>query len=305
MNTRESSAASGIRTTPNLASSFKSRELSVQYFRLYDELLGKWPAALQQVDVPTSFGSTRLNVVGPGDAPALLLLPGFGANSTMWFANVAPLSREYRVIAVDTLGQPGRSIPSRQLTAETTAAWLKEVLAYQRIDRARMIGVSLGGWIVLDFAVKHPEAVERIALLDPAASFVPMSAAFVLHSLMPIMIHPTRNGLKRYFRWLTRGRSVNKEWGELMIQGILNRRPQPPIRATPFSDEQLRSCDCSALLLVGEHSVIYNPQRAIARAEGLMPNVEAEMVPDASHGLSYEQPDIVNTRLLRFFAERQ
>ncbi len=289
----------------DISTIFKSGVLGEEYLRLYDELLTKWPRNTNRIDVPTSYGLTHINVTGPEKAPVLVLLPGFAANSTMWFANIGTLSQRFRALAVDTIGQPGRSIPSQSVDASTTAAWLKEVLDQLAVSKANIAGVSLGGWIALDFALKHPQRVNRIALLDPAASFARMTTTFMLHSLFPIMIHPTRKGLVRYFRWLTRGKAVNSQWGELMVLGILGCKPQPPIRAVPFTDDQLRSCLIPSKLIVGEKSVIYDPTKAVSRAAKFMPRVSTEVVPEVSHGLLYEQADLVNSRLLSFFGEAE
>jgi pimeloyl-ACP methyl ester carboxylesterase len=285
------------------AMQFKAPALCAEYFQLYDSLISLWPEKPAQLDIETSFGITHINVVGPKDAPPLLLLPGFGANSTAWFANIGPLAEHFRVYAIDTNGQPGRSIPSKVLAASTAAEWLVELMDKVPLQKSDMAGISLGGWMALNFAIKHPSKVNRIALLDPAASFAPMSVAFVLHSLIPIMIRPTRNGLIGYFHWLTRGKVTNAQWGELMVQGILNCKPQPPVRATPFTDAQLRGCSVPTLLIVGEQSVIYDPRKAAQRAARFMPHVSTEIIADASHGLNYEQADLVNSRLISFFGK--
>ncbi len=86
-----------------------------------------------------------------------------------------------------------------------------------------------------------------------------------------------------------------------MIQGILSCKPQPPIRATPFSAKQLERCTAPLLLLIGEDSVIYSPHRALLRACRLMPGIRAQIIPSASHALLMEQADLVNARLSAFF----
>lgn len=218
----------------------------------------------------------------------------------MWFANIGSLSKHFRVYAIDTMGQPGRSVPSKRLTASTTAKWLLGLMDKLSIEKANLAGVSLGGWIILDFAIRHPHRINRIALLDPAASFAPMKFTWILHSLFPIMIFPTRSGLIRYFRWLTRGRVVNAQWGELMVQGILNCKPQPPVRAIPFTDAQLADCLIPTLVLAGEQSVIYDPRKAVMRATKYMPDVTTEIIADASHGLICEQAELVNSDIIAF-----
>jgi pimeloyl-ACP methyl ester carboxylesterase len=283
-----------------IVSIFKSSVLEKQYLDAYDAVLALWPVPVEALDVPTRFGKTHVNISGLPEKPAMVLLPGFGANSTMWFPNISDLSSRYRVYAVDTIGQPGKSIPTRQMNAQNSPEWMRDVFDGLGIEKAHLVGVSLGGWLSLNFALHAPERVRQIVLLDPAASFERMSAAFFWHSLIPIMIYPTRDGLIRYFRWMTQSYQVDRSWAELMLLGILNMRPQPPIRATVFNDAELRRMKAPTLLLVGGRSVIYDPERACQRATRLMPNLEAEIIPEASHALTMEKSEIVNARILQF-----
>jgi len=282
---------------------FKTPEAEKQYFELYETVLARWNVPTESIDIKTSFGTTHINASGSSESPALILLPGFGANSTMWFPNIAALSSNFRVFAVDTNGQPGKSISSRKLTAANSADWIVEVQDGLGIEKAIMAGISLGGWLTLNFAIHQPERVKRIVLLDPAASLEKVSGAFLRHSFIPIMVHPTRSGLVKYFHWMTQGYKVDLDWGELMLQGILNTRPQPSIQPDPFTDSELRSLKIPVLLLIGERSVIYNHQRAYQRATKLIPNLQAEIIPGASHALNYEKAELVNARILEFCKE--
>ena len=279
---------------------FKTPELEEQYMAAYEAVLALWPVPVDALDVPTRFGMTHVNISGSPEKPVMVLLPGFGADSTMWFPNIADLSSQYRVYALDTIGQPGKSIPAGQVNAQNSHDWIRDVFDGLGIERAYLVGVSLGGWLSLNFALHAPERVRRVVLLDPAASFERVSAAFFWHSLIPIMIHPTRAGLIRHFRWMTHGYQVDRSWAELMLLGILNMRPQPPIRATVFSDAELRQVEVPTLLLVGGRSVIYDPERAYRRATRLVPDLEAEIIPEASHALTIEKSEIVNARILQF-----
>jgi pimeloyl-ACP methyl ester carboxylesterase len=279
---------------------FKTPDHEKQFMDTYEAVLGLWSVPHEALDVSTSFGTTHINAAGAKEKPPMLILPGFGANSTMWFPNIAALSAQFRCFAVDTNGQPGKSLPTQPLTVINTAEWMVELLDELSIEKAYLAGVSLGGWLALNFTIRNPERTERAILLDPAASFERMSATFLWRSFLPIMVHPTRAGLTRYFRWMTRGYKVNENWGELMILGILNTRPQPPIRAAAFTDAELRSVQVPVLVLIGERSVIYDPQRTCQRAQKLIPQAQAEVIPGASHALIAEKAELVNTRILHF-----
>jgi pimeloyl-ACP methyl ester carboxylesterase len=279
---------------------FTTPENEKHYLDLYDTILAQWKIPSESLDVTTQFGTTHINASGSEKAPAMLLLPGFGANSSMWYPNAAALSDTFRVYAVDTNGQPGRSLPSQKLTASNSSDWITEVLDGLGIQKAHLVGVSLGGWLALNFAIHKPGRTARVVLLDPAASFEKMSAAFLWHSFLPIMLYPTRAGLIKYFRWMTQGYLVSRDWGELMLQGILNTRPQPPLRAVVFTDSELRSVKVPVQVLIGGKSVIYDPQRACRRARQLIPGVQAEIIPDASHAINAEKAELVNDRILKF-----
>lgn len=145
---------------------------------MYDTVLAKWNVPTESLDITTRFGVTQINASGARENPALILLPGFGANSTMWYPNVASLRNKFRIYAVDTNGQPGKSTPSQKLTAANSAGWIAEVLDGLELEKAHMAGISLGGWLTLNFAIHKPERVVRAVLLDPAASFENLSAPF-------------------------------------------------------------------------------------------------------------------------------
>lgn len=88
---------------------FKTPESESQYMAAYKAVLSLWPVSSEPLDIQTCFGIMHINACGSLDKPAMVLIPGFGANSTMWIPNVAALSSQYRVYAIDTPGQPDHS----------------------------------------------------------------------------------------------------------------------------------------------------------------------------------------------------
>jgi pimeloyl-ACP methyl ester carboxylesterase len=71
---------------------------------------------------------------------------------------------------------------------------------------------------------------------------------------------------------------------------------------TVYTDDELKRMDLPALLLIGAGEKIYNPKKAVERAQRLMPNLTAEIIPNVGHTLNMEQPEIVNTRILSFLS---
>ncbi len=99
----------------------------------------------------------------------LLLLHGGMANSAMWMGDVAAWAAHFRVYAVDVIGEAGLSAPSRPpLASDAHALWLDDVMQALSLTRVSIVGVSLGGWLALDYATRRPERVESVAVLCPA-----------------------------------------------------------------------------------------------------------------------------------------
>jgi pimeloyl-ACP methyl ester carboxylesterase len=74
----------------------------------------------------------------------------------------------------------------------------------------------------------------------------------------------------------------------------------PLIMPEVLADEELRQIEAPTLLLIGREEALYAPQAAVDRAMRLMPDVRAELIPDANHLLPMEQPEAVDTRILAF-----
>lgn len=147
---------------------YRSPEGEREVLRRYRELLDRWPVPAEHLRVPTSEGETFVVAGGPADAPPVVLLHGSSTNSAVWLGDVPHWAPHLRLYAVDMVGEPGLSAQSRPaLGSDAPARWLGDVLDGLGLKRAALVGASLGGWFALDFATRHPERVERPALICP------------------------------------------------------------------------------------------------------------------------------------------
>lgn len=110
----------------------------------------------------------RLRDTGPRDAPPVILLHGFGASLDTWEPWAQALSTRFRVIRFDL---PGFGLTGADPTGDYTDARAMQCLVALMdqlgIDRAAIIGNSLGGRIAWTFAAEHPERVTRLVLVSP------------------------------------------------------------------------------------------------------------------------------------------
>jgi pimeloyl-ACP methyl ester carboxylesterase len=294
----------------NSHSAFKSPSGEAAFMTAYDANIRRWPVPYDEIDIPGRYGCTHLVASGPQDAPALVLLHGYLASLTMWSANVADLSRDYRVYAIDVIGQPGKSIPAQpSLSREDLLAWLTEVLDALKITRATLVGQSYGSWLALNYAIHVPDRVNKLVLLSPAACFLPLNRQHTLRGLA-MLLFPSRLTVRSFKLWETyRGSLGSPEklafFNAKMEQMYLGLRffNFHATKQTPpgvFTDEELRGVRVPTLLLIGQQEVIYDPAASLERARRLIPCVEAGLIADASHDMSYFQAGAVDARVLEF-----
>jgi len=222
----------------------------------------------------------------------------------MWYPNIADLSRDFRTYAVDVMGDAGKSVPSRRPKNRSEhAQWLLDLFKELHVEQADVAGLSYGGFLTLNFALQAPDRVKRIVLLAPAGCFVRFRLAFWLRMASGMFL-PPRAAFKSLIPWISaREDAAESPVFEQMLVNWLFGRPQWGVWPRVFTDEELRRVRVPTLLLIGDREVIYDPQVAIGRATRLIPRIEAAIIPNASHFLTFDQSESVDARVLAFLKQ--
>jgi alpha-beta hydrolase superfamily lysophospholipase len=147
---------------------WRSERAAARFLMMEDALWREAPdPAPTSIDVHTSFGVTRA-YRWAGDGTPIVFLHGGGMTSVCWAPYAEKLSRR-DVYAVDIMGDAGRSEPVAWIScAADFAVWLDETLAGLGVERAHLVGHSLGGGVALSTAAYRPDRVSSLVLLDPA-----------------------------------------------------------------------------------------------------------------------------------------
>ena len=280
---------------------FASPEGRTTYLKAYEDMFSLWKVPHDAIEVKTKHGRTHVNACGPGDGYPLVLLHAAGLSSTVWFANIAALSARHRVYAVDVIGDAGKSMADRLMEKRTDyAEWLRELFDGLNIERCDLMGHSYGGWLTLNMALAHPNRLQKIVLLAPAASYYPLSfiTKLILY-LGEFKIHPPARSMLKTIA--AKGTILEETFIHLM-EVVTRYCRSATMYPTVYTEEELRQVDHPALLLIGSEEKIYNPQKAIKRAQSWMPDLTAEIIPDAGHLLIMDRPDIINARILKFLS---
>ncbi len=115
-------------------------------------------------------------VTGPADAPVVVLSGSLGSTHAMWDPQADTLAERFRVIRYDTRGHGHSPVPSGPYTIDDLADDVVALLDRLDVDRAHVVGLSLGGMTGLRLAARDPERVDRLVVLCTGARLEPVSA---------------------------------------------------------------------------------------------------------------------------------
>ncbi|MGU3432369.1 alpha/beta fold hydrolase [Actinomycetes bacterium M1A6_2h] len=254
-----------------------------KFFHAYDRVLAKWPVPVESVDLESQWGTTHVNICGPTDGVPIVLLPGGGATSTVWFANVAALSRQHRVFAVDPIGQPGRStVGSTPIeNVGNLMLWLGGVLDGLMLGAVDVVGHSYGAMISLAFALDAPDRVNALTLLDPNSCFAGMSPRYLAHAV-PLLVRPTYQRQRSLIEWETGGAAIDPDWLDLQARGAADFRSAKTVVPRRPTAQALSRMPSTTVFLA-EKSKVHNASRIAETIRSTLPHIETVMVPDCTH----------------------
>src|ERR671917_998817 len=101
-----------------------------------------------------------------GDGPPVVLIHGMVNSSRHWQAVAARLAERHTVIAPDLIGHGDSATPRGDYSLGAHAAVIRDLLSALGVERATMVGHSLGGGVAMIFFWQFPERVERLALVS-------------------------------------------------------------------------------------------------------------------------------------------
>lgn len=231
---------------------------------------------------------------GPRDGPVVVLLHSIATSSEMWSQQVPVWSKFFKVLNVDLPGHGATPAHADRTSFVNLAAGVCATMDRHEIERASIVGLSLGGMITQALLIHHPDRVRSAVLAHTVAQATPavrdiwdQRIAAVEQTGMAGQVESTIE------RWFTRdfraAAPLTVAWIEQLIAATSPRGFIAAARAIQGLDHlsALAECGQPALLVAGRHDGGAPPQAAEAMAEAL-PNAELEML-DSAHLGNVEQ----------------
>lgn len=114
-------------------------------------------------------GTHSLSYANTGTGDTIVLIHGFGEDNRIWKQQVAYLQKNYQLLIPNLPGTGQSAIGNNELSMESMAAIIKQMLDEEMIDRCIMLGHSMGGYVTLAFAENYPERLRAFGLIHSTA----------------------------------------------------------------------------------------------------------------------------------------
>ena len=255
----------------------------------------------------TVFGQ-KIHYVEAGSGPTVILLHGLGGSSQVWQFNIAALAEKYHVVVPDQIGFGKSDKPLVNYRIRTYVDFLDQFCKQLGIERASLVGNSMGGWIATAFTAAFPDRVDKLVLVD-AAGYAPPKDLDTrsFYGLNPT----TREGMKVlvakvfYNKLFLTDAAIDQAIATRLAAGdgyTINSITESIIRGEDFLDAAVKTIKRPTLIIWG-------------RQDGLVPLAEGEhfnkdiagsklvVFDQCGHMPNVEKPAEFNAAVLKFLGE--
>jgi pimeloyl-ACP methyl ester carboxylesterase len=267
----------------------------------------------------------RLRYLDIGQGPVLLLVHGLGASLQAWYANVADLATDHRVIAVDLPGFGHSDLAAAPADVRSYAAALADLLDWLDVERAIVVGHSLGGLIAQRMAIEHPDRVAGLVLVSTSGGRVAPRQARMFRRAAALnramgFARPSRRLAEPALRLLLGAEPVRRRLlaaavhdtsfvsremaAEIVASAYFARGFGPAILAGLSASDagDLDRIRCPALILAGDRDRLVAPSAAAHLADRIS-HATVEIWEDVGHHPMMERAVAFNTRVRAFYQE--
>ena len=255
----------------------------------------------------TVFGQ-KIHYVEAGSGPTVILLHGLGGSTQAWMFNIAPLAEKYHVVVPDQIGFGKSDKPLVNYRIRTYVDFLDQFCKQLGIERASLVGNSMGGWIAAAFTAAFPDRVDKLVLVDAAGHAPPKDLdPRTFYGLNPT----TREGMKVlvskvfYNKAFQTDAAIDQAIAARLAAGdgyTINSITESIFRGEDFLDDTVKTIKRPTLIIWG-------------RQDGLVPLTEAEhfnkdiaaskliVFDQCGHVPNFEKAGEFNAAVLKFLSE--
>lgn len=245
---------------------------------------------------------------GPRGGPAVVFIHGFPFDRTMWEPQARELSKGHRVITYDVRGLGKSTAGDGQYSMELFVDDLVMLLDNLKLERAVLCGLSMGGYIALRAAERHPERLSGLVLCDTKSGADTDEAKIKRAAAIAAV---KKDGVPKFANEFIKAvlteNTLKTKPGVVgpLLASILANSPLGisgallAMAARTDTTAALAKITVPVLILVGEQDKITPPSASETMLKAI-PNAAMHVIPGAAHMSNLENPAVFNEKLLAF-----
>ena len=267
-------------------------------------------------------GNLKTRYWALGDkGPAVILIHGLAVSADIWIHNAQPLAQQHRVYVPDLMGFGRSDTPEPSFSPLDYTRFLDDFMKALNIDRASLVGQSLGGGIALQYTLQFPQKVSSLVLVDSAGLGKEVIWTLRLMSLPlvgELFSYPSHRGVEFVFKLAVRNRAlITKDFVELyydlfsrpgfrdfflrVLRFIVNARGAREEILAPIMND-LPKIKQRVLIIWGDKDRVL-PLKHGYFAKEKLPNARLIIMEGCGHIPFFERADEFNKLVLEFLSE--
>ena len=267
----------------------------------------------------TTTDGVKLHVEITGEGTPLLFVHEFAGDQRSWEPQVRYFSRRYRCITFNARGYPPSDVPREieKYSQERAAEDIRDVLDGLNIDRAHLVGLSMGGFASLHFGIRHPQRARSLVIAGvgygaekhleshfreatnhAASQFETLGSEAFSHiycaaaARIPFLVKDPR-GWEEFRRMFA---EHDAQGSALTMRGVQGRRP-----SIYDLEDSLRRMEVPVLIISGdEDDHCLQPGLFLKR---MIPASGLAVLPKTGHTINLEEPAMFNMLVADFLAQ--
>ncbi len=261
---------------------------------------------------------TKVRYYQAGTGPPVILLHGLGEAAVIWYANVEALAGAHTVYVPDLPGHGASDKPPWEYSLENSVYFLEAFMDALNLERASLVGNSMGGLVALAFALEHPGRLHRLVLED-AAGLGREIAGFLRFMSMPIVGEILISNRPNATQWVLRQVFHNRAQVTERLVSLIHRERSRPgnsgamlkmlrvgvsalgVRPEINLTSRLKELKAPAMVFWGRKDRIF-PLSHGKRAAALIPGGRLRVFEQCGHWPHLEMSQAYNRALLEFLA---
>jgi len=244
-----------------------------------------------------------------GEGPPLLLINGLSCDTRQWEPLISFLKTSFQVISYDMRCSGHSDKPTDPITIPELADEALALMKYLKHDKVDVMGFSMGGIIAQDLALRHPEAIKKLALLSSMPSFrrpnPPSDDAMEILHAEEFSIELLEKIFNLIFATKYKTEANKKEYIKMKLE---DKNPQPPeayfnqLQASEKyeSFDTVHNISLPTLIMTGDQDALISPKNSDWLNEKI-PNSQLHIFKEVGHISPLECPEALANQLKQFF----